>query len=439
MDHTTVILERLTQLHPRSIDLTLGRLEALLEKLGHPERNLPPTIHIAGTNGKGSTTAFMRALLERSGKKVHVYTSPHLVRFHERIRLGRDGSGALVDDETLISAMLEVERINDGAEITQFEITTAIAFKLFAEHPADVLLLEVGLGGRLDATNVIEEPIACVITPVSMDHESFLGDKLGGIAYEKAGILKAGVPAVIARQSQEAMSVIAEVAGRIGAPMRILGQDFDAFPEQGRMIYQTESRVIDLPMPNLVGQHQIGNAAMAIATLETAGLMPSADAVEYGLTHTVWPARLQRLQDGHLTALASPETEIWLDGGHNPGAGAAVASAMAALEERVERPLFLIAGMLTTKDPIGFFEPFESLARHVFTVAIPGADASRDPEELAHLATAAGLSAEPAASVEEALAALSKNWQYERSPRILICGSLYLAGDVLKNNGTPPT
>lgn len=439
MDHTTAILERLTQLHPRSIDLTLGRLESLLAKLGHPELKLPPTIHIAGTNGKGSTTAFMRALLEANGKTVHVYTSPHLVRFHERIRLAREGGGVLVDDETLISTMLEVERINDSAAITQFEITTAIAFKLFAEHPADVLLLEVGLGGRLDATNVIEKPVACVITPVSMDHESFLGDKLAGIAYEKAGILKAGVPAIIARQSQEAMSVIAEVAGRIGAPMRILGQDFDAFSEQGRMIYQTENRVIDLPMPNLVGQHQIGNAAMAIATLETAGLMPSVDAMEHGLTNTVWPARLQRLQEGNLTNLTDPEAEIWLDGGHNPGAGAAIASAMAALEERVERPLFLIAGMLKTKDPIGFFEPFESLARHVFTVEIPGADASRDADELAHLATAAGLSAEPAPSVEAALESLSENWQYERSPRILICGSLYLAGEVLKNNGTPPS
>lgn len=439
MDHTTAILERLTQLHPRSIDLTLGRLQELLAKLGHPERKLPPTIHIAGTNGKGSTTAFMRALLEASGKSVHVYTSPHLVRFHERIRLGHEDGGKLVNDGTLISAMLEVEHINDNAEITQFEITTAIAFKLFAEHPADVLLLEVGLGGRLDATNVIEEPIATIITPVSMDHESFLGNELGGIAYEKAGILKAGVPAIIARQSQEAMSAIAEVAVRIGAPMRILGQDFDAFPEQGRMVYQTESRVIDLPMPNLVGQHQIGNAAMAIATLETAGLMPSTDAMEHGLTNTVWPARLQRLQEGTLAKLTDLEAEIWLDGGHNPGAGAAIASAMAALEERVERPLFLIAGMLTTKDPIGFFEPFESLARHVFTVEIPGADASRKADELAHLATAAGLSAEPVNSVEEALALLSENWQYERSPRILICGSLYLAGEVLKNNGTPPT
>lgn len=439
MDHTTAILERLTQLHPRSIDLTLGRLESLLSKMGNPEQNLPPTIHVAGTNGKGSTTAYMRALLESSGKKVHVYTSPHLVRFHERIRLAKDGGGELVDDETLISTMLEVERLNDGAEITQFEITTAIAFKLFAEHPADVLLLEVGLGGRLDATNVVDSPIASVITPISMDHESFLGNELGAIAYEKAGILKAGVPAIIARQAQEAMSVIAEVAGRIGAPMRILGQDFDAFSEQGRMLYQTENRVIDLPMPNLVGQHQIGNAAMAIATLETVGLMPSSDALEHGLTNTVWPARLQRLQDGALSRLTVPEAEIWLDGGHNPGAGAAVATAMAALEERVERPLFLIAGMLKTKDPIGFFEPFESLARHVFTVEIPGADASRDAVELAHFATAAGLNAEPAQSVEAALALLSHNWQYERAPRILICGSLYLAGDVLRNNGTPPS
>lgn len=438
MDHTTAILERLTQLHPRLMDLSLGRLEALLAKLGNPEKSLPPTIHVAGTNGKGSTTAYMRSLLEADDKRVHVYTSPHLVRFHERIRLGQHGGGKLVDDATLISAMLEVERINDGAEITQFEITTAIAFKLFSERPADVLLLEVGLGGRLDATNVIEEPLASVITPISMDHESFLGDTLTSIAYEKAGILKPGVPAIVARQVPEAMSAIAEVAGRIGSPMHLLGQDFDAYAEHGRMIYQTEQRVLDLPMPNLVGQHQIGNAALALATLETAGLMPTPKAREYGLTHASWPARLQRLQEGALSKIARPGTEIWLDGGHNPGAGAAVASAMAALEERVERPLFLITGMLTTKDPIGFFEPFESLAKHVFTVAIPGADASRDAEELAHLAIAAGLSAEPAISVEDALTAMTDNWGYEASPRVLICGSLYLAGDVLKTNGTLP-
>lgn len=438
MDHTTAILERLTQLHPRLMDLSLGRLEALLAKLGNPENMLPPTIHVAGTNGKGSTTAYMRSLLEADGKRVHVYTSPHLVRFHERIRLGETGGGKLVDDGTLISTMLEVERINDGAEITQFEITTAIAFKLFAQNPADVLLLEVGLGGRLDATNVIEKPLVSVITPISMDHESFLGDSLASIAYEKAGILKPGVPAVIARQVPEAMSVIAEVAGRIDAPMHILGQDFDAFGEHGRMIFQTEQRVLDLPLPNLVGQHQIDNAALALATLEVAGLMPEPAAREHGLSHAVWPARLQRLQSGALTKIAHPETEIWLDGGHNPGAGAVVASTMASLEERVERPLFLIAGMLNTKDPIGFFEPFESLARHVFTVAIPGAEASRNAEELAHLAIAAGLSAEPAESVEAALAAMSENWRYENSPRVLICGSLYLAGEVLKANGTLP-
>lgn len=438
MDHTTAILERLTQLHPRLMDLSLGRLEDLLAKLGNPEKSLPPTIHVAGTNGKGSTTAYMRSLLEADGKRVHVYTSPHLVRFNERIRLGQHGGGKLVDDATLISTMLDVERINDGAEITQFEITTAIAFKLFAEHPADVLLLEVGLGGRLDATNVVEKPLASVITPVSMDHETFLGDTLASIAYEKAGILKPGVPAIIARQVPEAMSVIAEVAGRIGSPMHLLGQDFDAYAEHGRMIYQTEQRVLDLPLPNLVGQHQIGNAALALATLEATGFMPSADARDHGLGHAIWPARLQRLQGGTLTKLAHPDTEIWLDGGHNPGAGAVVASAMAALEERVERPLFLIAGMLSTKDPIGFFEPFESLARHVFTVAIPGADSSRDAEELAHLAISAGLSAEPAESVEAALAAMSENWRYENSPRVLICGSLYLAGEVLKANGTLP-
>ena len=435
MDQTVAILDRLTKLHPRSIDLSLGRLEVLLEKLGTPHRALPPTIHIAGTNGKGSTTAYMRSILEAGGKRVHAYTSPHLVRFHERIRL----AGELVSDDALIAAMLDVERVNDGTEITQFEVTTAIAFKLFCDNPADVLLLEVGLGGRFDATNVIDSPVATLITPISMDHESFLGTEIAGIAFEKAGIIKPNAPVIVARQVPEVLAVIAETAKRIGAPLCVFGQDFDAYAEHGRMVYQTENSVLDLPLPNLFGQHQIGNAAMAISALEQAGLLPSTAQIENGVTSAIWPARLQRLQAKDLKELGIPGAEIWLDGGHNPGAGVAIAQFMASLQERVERPLVLIAGMLQTKDPVGYFEPFHGLAKQVYTLKIPSSNASCEAEELAAFATEAGLSAQPVSSIREALKAVLENAAIGAAPRILICGSLYLAGDVLKENGTYPT
>jgi dihydrofolate synthase/folylpolyglutamate synthase len=438
MDRSSAILERLLNLHPREIDLSLTRVEEMMAALGHPERRLPPVIHVAGTNGKGSTTAFMRAMLEAAGKRVHVYTSPHLVRFHERVRLATPTGSRFVDDDELADALIEVEKINQGRSITQFEITTAAAFDLFVKNPADFLLLEVGLGGRLDATNVVAAPLATVITPVSIDHEKFLGDTIEAIAFEKAGILKRNRPAIVAPQSEAALAVIEEQAARKGARLFVANRDWVAHAERGRLVYQDEEGLLDLPAPRLVGRHQFTNAGTAIATLRRADLgIPSA-AIEAGLVNVEWPARLQRMTSGTLIARASPNAEIWLDGGHNPGAGIVVAEAMADLEERAGRPLFLISGMLTTKDPVGFFRPFAGLARRVYTVPVPSSNAGRDPAELAAAAIAAGLTAEPVADVEAAIDRIKADQAAASAHRILICGSLYLAGSVLSANGTPP-
>ena len=436
MDRSSAILERLTTLHPKEIDLSLERVVRLMADLGHPERQMAPVIHVAGTNGKGSTTAFMRAMLEAAGKRVHVYTSPHLVRFHERIRLGLARGSRFVAEDELADELIRVEQINAGRPITQFEITTAAAFAIFARHPADVVLLEVGLGGRLDATNVIEAPLAAVITPVALDHEKFLGATLTAIAHEKAGILKRGRPGVIGPQTPEALEEIERQGARKRADLFIANRDWVAHPERGRLVYQDEDGLLDLPAPRLPGRHQYANAGTAVAALRRAGLKLPAAAYETGLATVEWPARLQSLAGGTL-AERLPEAEIWLDGGHNPAAGHVIAEAMADLEERAPKPLVLIAGMLNTKDPIGFFRPFAGLARRVYTVPVPHAPASRTAEELAVAAGAAGLTAEPAADVDAALKAIG-NWKFEAAPRVLICGSLYLAGTVLSENGTPP-
>ncbi|MCC6983062.1 MAG: bifunctional folylpolyglutamate synthase/dihydrofolate synthase [Bauldia sp.] len=436
MDRSAAILDRLLRLHPREIDLSLERVERLMTALGNPERRMPPAIHVAGTNGKGSTTAFMRAMLEAAGRSVHVYTSPHLVRFHERVRIGAPGGGTLVDEDELVDALLDVERINDGAPITQFEITTAAAFRLFADHEADYALIEVGLGGRLDATNVVARPLAGVITSISMDHEKFLGERIEGIAAEKAGILKRGVPAVIAPQTDAVMGVLEDSAKRLRAPLFVANQDWRAHAEQGRLVYEDEDGLLDLPAPRLVGRHQFTNAGTAIAALRRAGIAPSAKEVEGGLQAVDWPARLQRITAGKLVALLPPGAELWLDGGHNPGAGSVIAEAMADLEDRVSRPLILVVGMLTTKDPVGFLRPFAGLAREAIMVPIPG-HAGREPEELAEAARASGLRAEPAPDVATALRMIGAR-TLEAPPRILICGSLYLAGLVLEESGVLP-
>jgi dihydrofolate synthase/folylpolyglutamate synthase len=431
-------LEALAALHPRRIDLSLARIERLLDRLGRPQDHLPPVIHVAGTNGKGSTIAFLRAILEAAGYGVHVYTSPHLVRFNERIRLAQPGGGRLVDDATLIDAIAEVKKANGSEPITFFEVTTAIAFLLYAAHPADFCLLEVGLGGRFDATNVVGRPFAALIASVSHDHAEFLGEDLAGIAAEKAGILKRGAPGIIGPQDEHALSMIRLEAKAAGAPLFVQGADYMAFPERGRLVYQDELGLIDLPLPRLSGAHQIDNAGLAIAALRHTGVALPPGAIEAGVSGAEWPARMQRLRSGPLVELTPAGSDVWLDGGHNPAAGTAIAAAFAEIEDRDPRPLVLIAGMLTTKDPAGFFRPFAGLVRHAMTVPVPGSDAGFDPKTLAEIAMDADVPAGAFRSVRAALESLGADYREKTPPRILICGSLYLAGAVLKENGPLP-
>lgn len=433
------ILARLALLHPKRIDLTLDRIRRILARLDHPERRIPPVIHVAGTNGKGSTVAFLRAILEAAGLRVHVYTSPHLVRFNERFRLGRVGGGVLVDDDELGAVLDHCERVNGGEPITIFEIETAAAFQLFAQHPADAVLLEVGLGGRLDATNVIEAPLASVITPIGMDHVEFLGDTVAGIAAEKAGIVKRGVPVICAEQSAEAAAVIEQAAQRARAPLHAAGQDWHVNVERGRLVYQDDDGLLDLAAPRLFGRHQFDNAGLAIATLRAVkALRIEPGAFEQGIARAEWPARMQRLASGTLVDMAPKDAELWLDGGHNVDGGRVAAAALGDLEERVPRPLVVIAGMMGNKDAAGFLGNFAGLTRHIIAVPIPDQDNAMPPEALADAARALGMRVETAEGVEAALCVIAK-LAYEVPPRILIAGSLYLAGHVLAVNGTLPT
>jgi dihydrofolate synthase/folylpolyglutamate synthase len=432
------IVARLAALHPKRIDLSLDRVERLLAALDHPERKLPPVIHVAGTNGKGSTIAFMRAILEAAGKRVHVYSSPHLVRFNERYRQGQPGEGVLVSDAELSATLEECERANAGAPITVFEITTAVGLVLFARHPADVLLMEVGLGGRLDATNVIEHPLATIITPISIDHIDFLGDTIEKIAAEKAGILKRATPAIVAAQQRDALAAIERQAARLNVSLKIAGEDWTATEERGRLVYQDETGLLDLPAPKLYGRHQFENAGLAIAALRA--IKPfkiSPAAYEAGMIKADWPARLQRLAAGRLVELAPSGSELWLDGGHNPDGGRAIAAALADLEERVSRPLVLIVGMLASKDCEGFLSNFTGLARRMIAVPVPGAEKGLSAEAVADAARAIGLAATSRDNLIEALDAARK-LDLDPPPRILITGSLYLAGEVLRENGTLP-
>jgi dihydrofolate synthase/folylpolyglutamate synthase len=432
------IVARLLALHPKRIDLSLDRMRRILDALDHPERRLPPVIHVAGTNGKGSTVAFVRAILEAAGRRVHVYTSPHLVRFNERFRLAASGGGKLVSDEDLVAALSECETANAGAPITVFEIETAAAFLLFSRNPADVLLLEVGLGGRLDATNVIEQPRATIITPVSLDHGEFLGDTLAAVAAEKAGIIKRGVPVVVAPQRREVLDVIERQALRLRAPLHIAGEQWNAHIEHGRLVYQDDGGLLDLPAPKLVGRHQFDNAAVAIAALRAAGeALPNA-AYETGLTRAEWPARMQLLSQGALAALVPAGSELWLDGGHNPDGARAIAAALGDLEERVARPLVLVVGMLSTKDSDGFLRHFAGLARRLIAVPIPRQEKSLSSALVAEAARAVDIPAEARDDIRGALAAIAR-LGLDPAPRILITGSLYLAGEVLALNGTPPS
>ena len=438
MSELNSLLEVLGTLHPRKIDLSLGRIERLLDRMDRPQDRLPPVIHVAGTNGKGSTIAFLRAALESAGYSAHVYTSPHLVRFNERIRLGRKGGGRLADDASLIAAIQEVLRVNGGEPITFFEVTTAVAFQLYAAHPADFCLLEVGLGGRFDATNVIDRPIASVIASISQDHAEFLGTDLAQIAAEKAGILKRGVPGIVAPQDEHALSMIEVEANAAGATLFRHGTDYMAFAERGRLVYQDDFGLLDLPLPKLLGAHQVENAGLAVATLRRVGVPLDDAALDAGLLNADWPARMQRLKTGPLVDRAPPGSDIWLDGGHNPAAGVAIAQAFAEIEDRDPRPLILICGMLMSKDPAGFFRPFAGLVRHAMTVPVEMSEAGFDPARLAEIAMQSDVPARPFADVGTALAALHVERGDAQPPRILICGSLYLAGSVLKENGPLP-
>jgi len=430
------MLARLLALHPKRIDLSLDRIQRLLAAVGNPQRRLPPIIHVAGTNGKGSSIAFMRAALEAAGKKVHVYTSPNLVRLNERFRLAAVGGGRLVNDAELGDAVAECEAKNAGAPITVFEMETAAAFLLFSRHAADIALLEVGLGGRLDATNVIERPLISVITRLSLDHREFLGDSLVKIAAEKAGILKAGVPAVVAGQAREALAVIERQAARLRTPLKIAGEDWTATEEHGRLVYQDQDGLLDLPAPKLYGRHQFENAGTAIAALRASGLKPPAAAFEAAMVQVEWPARMQRLSHGKLAELAPAGSELWLDGGHNVDGGRAIAAALADLEERVSRPVVVIVGMLSTKDCAGFLRNFSGLARRVITVPIHQ-DKAVPAGELAEIAAGVGIPALTGRDLESAID-LAGKLELDPPPRLLITGSLYLAGEVLAANGTPP-
>ena len=432
------LIARLSALHPKRIDLDLTRMHRLLERLDHPERKLPPVIHVAGTNGKGSTIAYLRAILEAAGLRVHVYTSPYLVRINECFRLGRPGGGVLVGDDELIAVLEHCEQANAGAPITIFEIETAAAFCLFARHQADMLLLEVGLGGRLDATNVIEAPLATVIAPVSMDHTEFLGDTLAKVAAEKAAIIKSRVPVICAEQAPEAMAVIEAEARRLHAALHAAGQQWHVNVERGRLVYQDDRGLMDLAAPKLFGRHQFDNAGLAIATLRTLdGFRVEPAAFEAGIVNAEWPARMQRLGSGALFDRAPPGSELWLDGGHNADGGRVVAAALGDLEERVSRPLVVISGMMANKDAGAFLANFAGLTRHIIAVPIPDRDNAMPPDRLADAARGLDMRVEIAASVEAALGSLTR-LTYETPPRILITGSLYLAGHVLSANGAAP-
>lgn len=417
-----LILDRMMALHPKIIDLTLDRVWRLLAALGNPQTNLPPVIHIAGTNGKGSTQAMIRAGLEGAGLSAHAYTSPHLARFHERIRL----AGDLISEDDLTAVLDECYAANGGENITYFEITTCAALLAFARSQADYTLLEVGLGGRLDATNVIERPAVTVITPVSIDHEQFLGDTLGKIAAEKAGIIKPGVPCIVGPQQDEALEVIEYTAARLGARLFVHGQHWHVHEENGRLVYQDETGLRDVPLPNLLGAHQIQNAGAALAVLRH--LKMGDGAYEAAVTKAEWPARMQRLKAGPLVELA-PEAELWLDGGHNAAAGIAVADVLAKLPER---PTHMICGMLNTKDVTGYLAPLAEQAQSLTAVSIPGETNTLSADATAAAAAKVNLPASTADSVADALKAIVAR---DSQARVLICGSLYLAGNVLRENG----
>jgi dihydrofolate synthase/folylpolyglutamate synthase len=418
------IVARLHALHPRLIDLSLDRLLVLLEKLGNPHLHLPPIVHVGGTNGKGSTCAFLRAMGEAAGKRVHVYTSPHLVRFNERIRVASE----LVSDADLVATMEVVEQANAGAPITVFEVITAAAFHLFASVPAELCVLEVGLGGRGDATNVIPPPSACAITSISLDHMELLGPTLAAIAREKAGIMKPGVALAIGAQPAEVIAVLQMEAQRIGTPLLQCGRDWTIEPTADGLRFADATGVVELPRPSLPGPHQLDNAGIAIAAIRAAGVGVANDAIARGIASAEWPARLQRLT-GRLASLLPADWELWLDGGHNPGAGAALAAHLTAWRDR---PIHLVVGMKQAKDSAEFLRPLLPLAASLWAVAEPDQHNALPVEAI--IAASGGV-AKPGPLVVDALRNIPRG---EAPGRVLICGSLYLAGEVLKFDAIRP-
>ena len=428
MSRTDAILKRLSGLHPKLIDLSLDRLEPLLDRMGRPQDRLPPVIHVAGTNGKGSTIAYLRAFLEATGLRVHVYTSPHLVRFNERIRL----AGKLISTRRLNAALQEVEALNAGAGITLFEITTATAFKLFAETPADFLLLETGMGGRYDTTNIVERPLGTIITPIDLDHQEFLGPTLAAIADSKAGILKRGSPAVMGLQRPEARAVLERATEALEIIPIWQGADFSGAPHDEKLAYSDRTGRLELPAPALIGAHQFDNATLAIAAVRHFQLPIGEEAIAQGLHDVTWPARLQRLTGGRLPEKLPDGHDIWLDGGHNPHGARALATSIGDLPKR---PLVLIMGMMNTRDPAQFLEPFRDLApAMVIALTIPGEKNAHPAAAIAAGAKASCFNAIAARSLDSALKEAAK----VDNARVLICGSLYLAGHVLQQNGTLP-
>jgi len=427
------VLERLRRLHPRRIDLALDRLQRLLDALGNPEKKLPPVIHVAGTNGKGSVVAFLRAIYDAGGCKPQVYTSPHLVRFHERIRL----STGLITEPELVRVFEETEEANKGEPITEFEITTAAAFLAFSRDPADVCLLEVGLGGRFDATNVIDKPAATVITPISLDHADWFGAEIAGIAFEKAGIIKPGAPLVMASQVPEAATVIRARAQELGAPILEQGSDFSSEPSaKGGFLYRDKQDEFVLPPPSLMGAHQIGNAAVAIAAARIVqGFTVTRETFAQGVSHAEWPARMQDLTGTRLAGLLPKGAELWLDGGHNVGAAEVISRAIEAWRKRApESPVILVMGMLKTKDPAAFLSVFPALVTKLYGVTIKDEEASRPAGDVVAAAKSLAIPAEVSGGIEAALESIAKETTEGEAPLVLICGSLYLAGQVLALN-----
>ena len=425
MARSDAILMRLLELHPKIIDLSLDRMWRILDRLGNPQKKLPPVIHIAGTNGKGSTLAMTRAIMEAAGMKVHCYSSPHLVKFHERIRV----AGELISEPDLSVLLEECEHANGSEPITFFEITTAAAFLAFSRAPADYLILEVGLGGRLDATNVIDHPAVSVITSIGLDHQQYLGDTIAEIAREKAGILKRGSIGIVGNQSAEVRDEVERVAEKIGAPLKIANQDWQSYTQHGRLVFQDENGLLDLPPPALQGPHQIDNAGNAIAAIRALKDHRISDAaIEAGLLNVTWPARMQRLINGHLNELVPLDTELWLDGGHNGPAGVVLAQALKDLNAKRPKPLIMVWGMLNTKHPGAFIANFKGVAERIITIAIPGEVNTIAADDLATIAEQIGITSSSAASLEKALEQAAV---LHPAPRIFICGSLYLAGHVL--------